>query len=832
MNVGQLQFNLSWRLDLVSLLAGILLGILLARAARRFGPAVGRWRLATADHLRASLGWARSGIELRFQAAEAKYVQQFHLGHAWASLEQIFVPPRILPPLGVGSPIPPDQAAEQLSFYLWPELAGAMALPEPETISVRQMLLNGRRMAVAAPSGAGKTTLLAFCAHLCATAVSEEVDPHLAPIVPIFLPLVGLELGDPEEIEEDPFPSLITAIRQRGTSTVGFGLAGMIRRKAATGELLLLLDGWERLPPSRRTAVTDWLRHLLVSFPDLRIILTAPVVEYGPLLALEFHVVSLLPWRAGQVEQLLNRWSEALSLERSPRLKDVWYPGQSALHHSLRLWHVNVLPQTGTERGKRPHGLSELLTATMATLADKKVPHTIGGGQDHPDGEEPAIDAPLLSFWQRIGYTMVSEGKVTLSPVELKTIAEITANEQEQRIWRLAGRLGDTIEKNPLLVHWPNGHISFRVKVWRDYLAAGFLSQHGLVSEAATHVHEPEWLGVFRFLAAQENADEIAGRLLQERDSSLARDTLFQVAGWMPEARQEGRWRQQTLVQLGQIVRQPGYPRLLRQRAAAALAQSGDPGVFAFLKQLRDRSDPFLRELAVAALARLDSSKIVGMLSDMMGDEDANVRRTAVYALAWIHRPQAERPLITALVRGDDYMSRAAAEGLALNGRHGEEILREAVEEEELTVRRAAIRGLALLDAEWVLPLLHHIEYHDPEWLVQTAAAEAQEAIRGRSEPSPWERPADLLRSWLVSTAKRLKQPVPSEEDIVPFLVHTLSAADVLELRQAAALWLGQLAFLEGVPALEAAVRQAADREVREGALAALCLIHHAYPDP
>jgi HEAT repeat protein len=437
-------------------------------------------------------------------------------------------------------------------------------------------------------------------------------------------------------------------------------------------------------------------------------------------------------------------------------------------------------------------------------------------------------DKLTLAFWQRVAYTLVSEEKLSLTQPELSLLVEETLASQENVERGEAARLQKAVSKNSLFITWANGSVSFMSPVWRNFLAASFVAQNGPPDGVSHRLADPNWTDIVAFYVGQKGATELATRLLGAKEQSLTRDALFQVASWMPEATDGGEWRRQTMILLGQIIRQVSFAYALRQRAAIALVQTGEPGIFTFVSQLLERSDPFLRHLGTAALSHFGSEKAIELLAKMLEDGDSQVRKTAAYALSWIQHPMTEKPLLTALIQGDEEMSRIAAEGLAWNGSEGVEILKEAIEDDDLQVRRAAIQGLALRDEEWIAPLLVEIERNDSEWVVKAAATEALEVIRTRAKPPPWQTVPVGKQSWLVRHAAQEGRSVPKGDATLPYLVQIMTEFSGAKQRAAAASSLGQIAAWDALPALETAVRDA-NRQVSEAAFTTLCLLRRAY---
>jgi len=827
----QLQFGQGWRLDFGSLAIGLAAGILLTFLLQRTLRWLGRRRQRAVSWLRRSLAWMRSGVEVRFQAETVDYVQRHHLGRAWAPLDQVFLPPRLLihPPEIDATP-PTDWGASQLN-YLWPELAARIATPMPLSIGVRELFLGKGRTLVSAGAGAGKTTLLAFLAHRCASATAAGPDAQLFPLIPVFVHLSELGLGvaggsNAEAHRElaDPIELLANALQRRSSPITSPGIKGMLQQKMRAGQVLLLLDGWDEAPAGPRATATEWLRQLLARFPSIPVVAAAPLSGYGPLLEMDFAFTGLLPWQAGMVESFAKQWTKAYPLSQPPHRRYYWQPGQTALETCLRFWLMVASQSADGSEIVRPSRWAQLVEKSVILFASP---------DDNKQHGEPgsALSMPdwlTLSFWRRLAYALVSEEKLSLSQSELSRIIEEFLSSQEGLERDEAARLQKSVSRSGLFINWSNGTVSFMCPVWRDYLAAGFAVENSLHGEVAQHLSDPTWADVMAFYVAQKGATELATQLLGKKEQSLTRDALFQVASWMAEATDGGEWRRQTMILLGQIIRQVTFAHVLRQRAVIALVQTGEPGVFTFISQLLERSDPFLRHLGTAALSHLGSEKAIGMLAKMLEDGDSQVRKTAVYALSWIQHPTTEKPLLTALIQGDEEMSRIAAEGLALSGSDGVEILKEAIEDDDLQVRRAAVQGLALLDDEWIVRLLVEVERNDSEWVVKAAATEALELIRSRAKPSPWQTVPVGKQHWLLRHAAQEGRSVPKGDATLPYLVQIMTEYSGAKQRAAAAASLGQIAAWDALPALETAVRDA-NKQVSEAAFTTLCLLRRAF---
>lgn len=807
----------AWRPDLLSILIGLVLGVLLAAAVYRLLPTLSGYRDQMVSRVRETQAWVRSGVESRFQVETAGYVQNYHLGHPRTTLDSIFVTPRLLaPPAEMDASMMPDLGPAYLA-YLWPELATEVALTPLPGLSLRTLLLSGRRVAISGEAGAGKTTLLAYCAHLCASASDTGSYTFLLPIMPAFVHLAELDLAAPEAAADPIFP-LARALQERSGPLTGPGVANLLRQKMTAGQVLLLLDGWDELPPGQENAAAEWLGRLLAQQPQLRVIMAAPLQGYGPLVDLDFMISGLLPWRGGEAQTLSILWSTATGREKPLPNRRFWRPGQSPLESTLRLWLALAEGPAATLAGGVRQ--AELMEASLRSLL--------------PQGEaDPPWLAPAArDLWQQAAYELLVHARLSLEPADVTALLHTILADYEVSDRSSEGLLRQTLSQSGLFIQWPNQHVSLFTPVWRDFLAATHLAQRHEQETIAAHVLEPYWSGVLRFYAGRAGAAELAPLLTKATPAATggeaARQILFRLADWLLEAPDKGEWRRQTLIQLGKLAVQPHEPYTLRQRAVVALAHSGEAGTMALLRELLKRPDPMVRRMAVAALAHLGSDVALDPLSQMIEDQDSYVRQAAVHALAWLDDPATEKPLLTAFIKPDEALSRVVAEALALNGGENLQILEEALSEENLRIRRAAIYGLTLLDQYWAVSLLERVERDDNQWIVKSAASAALEEIAARNRMNDWKRPQAGDHAWLIQWAAHKGRAVPGGAAAMPVLLEIVAQGDSPAVRATAALTLGQMVSQEATPALQAALKDP-DLAVREAAYIALGQIRRAY---
>ena len=805
--------NLSnWQFDFISFLLGLLVGIALLILWQK-----SRVSLLRRQWLRLLHGWQsvtarlRTGAEQRYCAETVKFAQGHHLGSHLTALENIYTPPRFLAPPPLDDPEHLLPASAQLN-YIWPELAASAATPPVPEMTLGQLLQNGRRTLIAGGSGSGKTTLLAYITYLCAAETPPDPFAFMLPVIPAFVHLAELNL---QTDGSDPLLPLITALQQRSSPLGRSGIADLLRQKLKAENLLLLLDGWDELSDEMETAVHTWLHHLFTTYTGLRTIITSSLTGCGPLLGLGFTRTVIRPWGTNELETFAAQWAKVIANNPLPPHR-FWLPGYTAHETTLRFWLLTQGQTSSTAHNpQRQYDLFVLYLKQAIAQAAESAPQQL---------VEP--------YWQRLAYALLSSGKLSLGHNDLAALAAETVTEQMgQADLSVAKALQKATLQHPLFVQDSNGGLRFLSRIWRDFLVAGYMAQQGLTDVAELHVREAAWADVLRFYVAQSGAAGLVKLLLQSQVSTPMRDALFQAASWLPEASDAGEWRQQTLILLGQMTRQRTFAQVLRLRAAIALVQTAQPGTMTFVQQLLERSDRFLRQVGVVTLSYMgltEPAQAVEMLQGALADGDGVVRETAVAALAWLSTPLAEKPLLSALVEGDDDMRRVAAAGLAHSGAVGRDILKEALEDEDVRVRRAAIYGLTLASEEWAEPLLLQVERKDSDWLVRTAATEALETIRARRKPAVWTPLEPRQLRWLSAYATAEGRAAPAGEAVLPFLVQVMSQATKPAIRAAAATVLGQLADKQIIPALETAV-QDPDSQVQNAAFATLCLVRRAF---
>lgn len=819
--------NTNWRPDFLSIFIGLLFGLILVLAYQKWLYAyfLEGWN-DVIGWIKTQRDWLGSRSDERFRAEMAAYAQARHLGSLWSTLDKIFVGTRFLAP-------PADQdfcsspADARRLYYLWPELAARAAVTPPPSVSLRQLLRRGQYVALSGEAGAGKTTLLAYIAYLHAqhnesTEIFDSGIEGLKRRLPVFVHVGELKLEQANEPEGeqasdlDPLKPILAALQNRFNMLGRRGLNRLIQNQAKSGELLLLLDGYDEIPRSDRQETLDWLGRFLLTYPDSQVFVAIPTRGSGPLMEMGFIVSEILPWRIGQAEKLAKLWKEAIRSGEQFDLDTYWHPGQLALETTQRL-QLALHPDKNDLRDPprdRLKVFEALFRQTLFQIARE------------PEGAWLAPAAREL--WQKMAYQMISNSSFFLAEPEFNQLVEEVLIHFDQKVGsKTIARLKGTVEDGHLFVRYSEQRFGFLSPVWRDFLAALYLVQAGLEDEAMANLDNPYWSGVLRFYVAKVGGDRLVTTLL-EKGSSPLHEHLFQIASWLPEACDKLAWRKEVLIRLGRLIMSDTVPVIWRQRATLALALTEEPGVGGLLDQLIRQQNPELKQIIPAAIAKVNKNDAVLSIDRLIEDPDSQVRAAVVHALAWMDEPTTERAVIQALLEPDEPLSWAAAEGLALSGTtDAMDILREAIDDEVFTVRRAAVQGLSLLDEPWSVELLKKASIEDDQPVVKVAANEALQLMNLNGQAGKWQAPQPGDQAWLVSWAVEKGRMVPVGDAALPLVLEALEDEEP-KVRADAALTLGQVTAREATDPLMNTLKDP-DLSVRTAAFVALCELDRAW---
>lgn len=774
-------------MDLVSFLAGALTASVIAillysqrhriRAARE---GVTRQAGATRERITRS-------ADAAYRSAITELANSLHLAASHVSLEAVAIEPRFLAEPTPFDPQEPEDPSYDRPHHLvpfvpdWPHAAGPYYLP---AVPLTHLLQGSTRLALLGLPGSGRTVSLAMLA-LHAVQQAGDGGPTEARL-PIYLHLADLDLapGDADD-PVDPLQPLLEASRPnlRGLAS---RLLGTARTQLAAGRALILADGWDEISQVQQVRVLNWLDALMRAYPANHLVVTAGVEGSAPLKALGLAAVYVAPWSEGDGAMLAERWSAAWPKIGARGRSSAPHPGEDLVRQA--------------SRGNRALSPLDVTLRIWALYA----------GDD--------LDAGRPGWYRAYTERVISDAArlpALYRAAERLLSGDSTGGEQESlaEAEGLAPALfRETALKSVRLSHPALG----------GYLAARALSERPVEPELVDHPHSRL---IMPFLAAMSDITPAVEQRLGAPGGLLCSGVL-ELAAWAADADPGVAWRSPVFTRLSQILLRPVQYPTLRERAMAALVASRDANVsFVFLEGLKS-SDSELRLLCVLGLGALGDGEMVMPLAEQLEDADPTVEAGAALALGAIGAKAALTYLIQLLLTGNEFARRAAAEMLGVTNLDGEghDVLREASDEVAAVTRRAAVYGLARIDAPWAAELLATMERRDEQWVVRAAAGSIMDRRReGRIDvklPAVPSRPEEMrwLAEWLAD------QDGPGTTPSVAHLARALAEGDEVT-RLAAVEAFGALRALEhgseSAAGLYTALRDA-HPEIRDSAFRAL----------
>jgi HPt (histidine-containing phosphotransfer) domain-containing protein len=220
-------------------------------------------------------------------------------------------------------------------------------------------------------------------------------------------------------------------------------------------------------------------------------------------------------------------------------------------------------------------------------------------------------------------------------------------------------------------------------------------------------------------------------------------------------------------------------------------------------------------------MGALGSPEAVRDLRSLLQDQDAPVALAAGMALGAIGNEEALQELLVALTQSSESVRQAVAEALATLPGDGYEVLFEAIQDDDMMLRRAAVFGLRRIRAPWATIAIYRAFLEDEQWYVRSAAQQAfEERQYGRMTSLTGAPPGPAELDWLALWASLRGETVPAGPAGQQMLVRVLQEGDAQE-RALAALYLGSLGIVSSVRPLYGALRDRQDG-VRAAAYRAL----------
>jgi HEAT repeat protein len=749
-------FLSSWQFESISFWIGFLLAALIGFVLFRLRERISGFHEAMRESYRTAVEALTTTSAQGYRNDLMQWAQSSHIASHLFALEEILLPPRLMiHPSPVDPDQPPEYDAPALFPFLpdWPQLAEAYGAPN---IPMQQLLSLKTHTLLAGIPGSGKTTILAALVLEWLRKSADAGTPAAGVPRALFFANAH-DLALPSSTK-DAIPALAAAIQHHASSLSASQLPSYIKGSLRAEGSLVLLDAVDELPFDAQDQVRAWVREFLAQFPKTRLIVTIAPEEAAHWRPMGFALASPAPWLPADHRQFMEQWgarwqaniaSDRKSAEKpDPALLIGWITrqifGLSPLDVTLRIWSAFSGDLQGT------------------TAASDQQAYL---SRHLPEAAEEAM--------AQVARAMIAENFSTPTRKQVETALALAWPHSERSLPPVEDFFDDMIECR-VLHRRPSGRVSFGHMAIAARLAARAAANESNLSSLLADARSPLVDLAAQATAAQTDVATLVSARLTAGKRNEAEEPagggrmppvieegwrLLQVAAWLRDAPSTAGWRVEVFRRLMKVVRTPSQPYPMRARAVCAFLNSRDASASQLFRQILSTpdSDSEGKILAALGLGAMSDQGAVDLLSKMLESESRELRWAGALGLGHIATHAAIDTLGQVLLQGEDDLRRAVAEALSLDPVEGHGILREAIQDAELLVRRAAVFGLARTGQAWAMEILEKVQVEDGQWAVKSAAAQAVERLHGEAEnPLPMYPPLHNL-PWLVAFATERK---------------------------------------------------------------------------
>ncbi|MBK8021351.1 MAG: HEAT repeat domain-containing protein [Chloroflexi bacterium] len=816
-----------------------------------------------------------------------------HLAGRFTRLSEVVVEPRFLPPDVFA--VPPDDEPYPSPYRIVPNIPDHPYLQAPfslETLSINDLATGSNRIALLGLPGSGRTTaLLTIALHSLGRvkfratpdSVQQRLDseeaklaekeravrikerilmeerakerleseigtsyestqkvedaqdlvPLFNRLMPVYVHFADLNLASGEYSGvTDPSEPIVKAIQATVRRVTASTIPRNFYKRIPSGQVLLLLDGFDELQEEEQTAALDWVRAFTELYPQNFVIMVGPATGYSQITRLGFVPVFLRPWSDLDADALAARvkdsWSKlGKGRRRSPddEMLQRARANNRALATSeafLKIWtnfadDADMIGVAGWYRAylKRVLQKADEQIDALAQLAALQL-------------DEGFVSAARLQALAGISSTQETPEPAARSALEPPTAGasngESAAASQEDKEKKdsettsAQGKLLGTLRRAGLLVRFRGDRYRFRSSMLASYLASQTLKSASLET-LRSKTDMPSWNTAIAYSALSRPLDDLVKGLMKA-PPDLLNEQLIRMGRWLAYAPSDVKWRGVVLNALGVQFVAPSQYEVVRERTAAALIDSRDNNILLVFRRAVRNAYPDIRRLACLAMGALGDPEGLRDLKPLINDHDAGVQLAAGMALGAVGSDEALETMVIALTTGSEQLRQAMAEAFAALPEEGFPTLYDAIRHDDLMLRRAAVYGLRRISSTWALVEIYRAFLEDEQWYVRSAAQQAFTELqygRTTSMTTPYPKPESI--EWLNAWAAQRGEALPPGEGAAQMLLRALQEGDAT-VRRLAARDIGQLMMIDMIKPLYSALRDARD-EVRSAA-------HHA----
>lgn len=685
---------------------------------------------------------------------------------------------------------------------------------------------------------------------------NETGIPLFNRLMPVYVHLSDIRADEATYGKEiDPAEPLVRAVQRQLGRVAASTTPQNLYKRLNSGQALLLIDGYDELAPQEQAEQIEWLKAFIGAYRQNFFIIAGSPEQHGVLTQeIGLTPVYLRPWSDIDREQAVDNWATAWS-RTGGRRSSVQAPDKeivqiaksnmrllTPLDLTLRTWShfsgseeqsqfgdwVNTfikryLPTDQTDENITKHliiaaalQLDEgyITRARLTTLLEETSPpaetDTVTDGSLTP--VEPEIPDPLAEL------TEASEAKPDTKSKEKKPEKKVNP----------ADKFVATLYKTGLLVRYKGGRYRFR----HPYIAAYLASQSLQDADETTlteKINAPTWRQAVTYSASHTDLTHFVN-IRMSNPTDIIQSNIMEITHWLKYAPQDVAWRIPYIKYLGKVFTAPNQYPLLRERAAAALLTTDDPNVAVIFQQATQSVVAQIRQLACLAIGVLGQPEGAAAIIPLLKDGGSDVQLAAALSLGAIRTEEALTALVDALTDGSESLRQAVAETLADIPLEGYPTLYDAIQDDEMIVRRAAVFGIKRLKSDWAVVAIYRAFLEDSQWYVRSAAQMAFQEMRYGTGNGPHGYPPPEAITWLNEWAAKRQENIPPGEDAGLILVKALQEGEDT-VRALAARNAGQLGEVQMAKVLyntlrdkksdvrDAAHRSLADLQIQTGKL-------------
>ncbi|MFV1883289.1 MAG: NACHT domain-containing protein [Balneola sp.] len=288
-------------------------------------------------------------------------------------------------------------------------------------VSPRELLDIGNYIFIKGSAGSGKTTLLQWVSTQLAQNDTSKISSNWKNYVPFFIRLRQYNYKDlptPKHFIETLSHVLIDTIPNTWIETV-------LNERA-----ILLIDGLDELPKSKRDITLEWLNDIVSIYPNVKILISArpyivDEVASNFIQKNNFHQVSILPMDENNIEQFIMHWHEAIKKNYVTEDYEEIDKSERKLHKSIKknikIKNIASSPllcallcSLNHEKESLPDDKKSLYESCIKLLVDRRERERNIEINDYPnlDYETKKKYLESIAYWMiRNKYIEVEKGK-------------------------------------------------------------------------------------------------------------------------------------------------------------------------------------------------------------------------------------------------------------------------------------------------------------------------------------------------------------------------------------------------------------------------------------